>query len=461
MQLSESNFARGVSSNSRLSVLFVHVFLTVGFLIITGAFTLQLSGIDPHVGVTESLRENGSMVMQILLGVSYLGAVVLVVGSRDALNVAARAWPILILPILAFVSISWSPDGYMTLRKSIAFLGTILFGLSMAARLPPADCIRLLVRAMTLETVLSVIWVIVFPYYGVHQETDSAIFESIHHGLWRGVLAHRVELGFFSALTFSLLVFYGPIVFHSRMLRYCGIGLSVACLLGAQSGLGFVTAAIATSLLFLISWIARSNMHGRFVLIIMVLLSAIILSFFASIIFTVLLEFLGKQPDITGRTVFWHYVISLIAERPLFGYGYFAGFALTVGPMIDGVAHIHLVNTHNGYLEALVAFGYVGSAICFAVLIWLLWNAILMIAKGSAALGKINAFPLSMLVIVFLASLVEAMLIKENHISVVLMAMSAGLIARESRAQIVSGVYSNRMRKQRSYATRNVTNLRT
>lgn len=82
----------------------------------------------------------------------------------------------------------------------------------------------------------------------------------------------------------------------------------------------------------------------------------------------------GKSSDLTGRTDIWATVSSLIAERPVIGWGYLAywrdeGFA---NGERSGFEEFGLRSAHNGYLETALGAGVLAAvlvAICLLALL--------------------------------------------------------------------------------------------
>ncbi len=147
----------------------LRAFFAVGFLIAIGGFVLQLAGFDTAdvAKVTASSPQ-----AQMLLGSIYLAATILLIRAPNAGAIFLRSWPILVLPIFAFLSAAWSPDAALTLRRSFAFLGTYLFGLSLASRFTFEEGLRLMVQTLSAAMALSVLWAGAFPAQGIHQVTD-------------------------------------------------------------------------------------------------------------------------------------------------------------------------------------------------------------------------------------------------------------------------------------------------
>jgi O-antigen ligase len=78
-----------------------------------------------------------------------------------------------------------------------------------------------------------------------------------------------------------------------------------------------------------------------------------------------ILEFLGKDPTLTGRTLIWSHVMDNISEKPLLGWGY-AAFWVPGNPaaaQIAGALNWTAPNAHNGLLEFWLDVGLVGTSL--------------------------------------------------------------------------------------------------
>ena len=108
---------------------FLVAFLSAGLLFEISAFRMQLSGNDPSLPIDVGA---GSVLVQVLTMSAIVAACGLLFCSRRASAMVFGTWPIFLLPALAFASMLWSPDPEFTLRKSVAFTGTALFGFLVA-----------------------------------------------------------------------------------------------------------------------------------------------------------------------------------------------------------------------------------------------------------------------------------------------------------------------------------------
>jgi exopolysaccharide production protein ExoQ len=401
-------------------------FLSAGLLFEIGAFRTQLSGNDPSLPVDVGV---GSVVVQVLTTSAIVAACALLLCSRRSSDMVLGTWPIFLLPAMAFASMLWSPDPEYTLRKSVAFTGTMLFGFLVAAVLNTHDTIRLLGRVLSLTTVFSVICVFLFPRYGVHNTADQ--FESLLIGDWRGVFTHRTALGHVAGFTMALLISTGRLIWSSGVIRYGIVVLSVACIIKAGSGGGFLTAALVpAALLVTQSLIRLKPARLRGMVLVLLLVAILPLMLFAPRLISALLFILNKQPDLTGRIPLWDTLLILAQEHPLLGYGYAAGFIYEIQPRVLAATGSTFAHCHNGYLEVLIAFGYVGLGICFAVIIWLLTATGRLVVAPPPHLGHLSGFPFVIVMYTLGTNCIESYLITDSSYAVALLALAAGLATR-------------------------------
>ena len=102
-----------------------------------------------------------------------------------------------------------------------------------------------------------------------------------------------------------------------------------------------------------------------------------------------LLQLMGKDPTLTGRTDIWDLVIPYIYERPWLGWGYVA-FWSTTNPAAMAIAdtlHWFAPQAHNGPLEMLLHVGVLGTA--FFVFLWArtIWLSVKCMSTLEMAMG--------------------------------------------------------------------------
>jgi O-antigen ligase len=111
------------------------------------------------------------------------------------------------------------------------------------------------------------------------------------------------------------------------------------------------------------------------------------------------LEALGKDPSLTGRTEIWDALMRKVAERPWTGYGYgaFWGKDSIPADWVRKETQWPVPSAHNGWIDLLVQLGWpgailVGTVMATATVITLLRSAGAGVREGWWALGFLVAF---------------------------------------------------------------------
>jgi exopolysaccharide production protein ExoQ len=403
----------------------LYLFYLAGALMVGGGFVLYTSG--ANLGLAQDPAA-GSLISQAILAAFYMTGTLLLASARDFLKVMRVAWPILLLPALAVISMLWSPEPALTLRRAIAFAGTILFGISLGAAYQYRDAAFLLSRMLVLAMVLSVVVVIFDPLYGMHQAWEANQAE--HAGAWRGIFGHRNTLGLWSGATLAILLIAGREALWNRIVWLAGLALAAVCLVftGSSAGIAITVLMLA----FHAGLNITLRQPPRLQPMAGVLMSAVIVLLLLSYqpIVEISLKLLGRESDLTGRTMIWYYIVQFVQgmDRPL-GLGYFVG-TVSLQEQLSALTQTRMVNAHNGYLEAFVYFGYPGVALCAAMLLWLFHRAIRFAFSNDAETSGPMTLPT---VFVFLAgvhNMVESTIVLPNNLITLLLAVTAGVVAR-------------------------------
>jgi exopolysaccharide production protein ExoQ len=190
------------------------IFVVVALLLFTGAF-LWLGG-----GGEEGSNR--------LAQASYLGiygiTCLLVVRQLERFIYVSTREPLLLLLVgIALLSVLWSVAPEVTLRRGFALLGTTMFGAYLAMRFSLREQLRLLAWALGIAALLSLVFALALPSYGVMSDARGEAF--------RGIYSQKNELGRVMAL--SVLVFFFAALGdrNHRWFKWGGVGLSFVLLL--------------------------------------------------------------------------------------------------------------------------------------------------------------------------------------------------------------------------------------
>ncbi|HXW57728.1 MAG TPA: O-antigen ligase family protein [Candidatus Cybelea sp.] len=332
------------------------------------AFLLTQALLPMFLGPGDTLTD-GNPTWRMVLTVSYLSvAAISAAYYRETLFLVRRNWFLAALVALALASCLWAEMPDLVFRRSIALLGTTIFGFALAVRLTVEEQLRLLSWVFRIIAVLSLACIIFVPSYGISSGIEQ-------QGEWQGVFGHKNVLG--SAMALSVLVEWQLPTYtrHSQVLNRLALLLSAVLLFFSASVTPMV--ALVGSILFIKIYDAARRRLGSSGLAV-VLASSLVIALGLTM-FSVNTEgftaALGRSSDLTGRTAIWSRVISYIPRRPILGYGY-SGFwqgASSDSLEVDRTVGTRIMYSHNGYLEILLALGSVGLLFVL-IFLWTGWR---------------------------------------------------------------------------------------
>lgn len=308
-----------------------------------------------------------------------------------------RAWPaaiaLMMLVGLTFASKYWSIDYTVTSRRVIALAISGLFALYLGAAFRGPHLPRLLMKAGLLLSLGSLVMVFAFPAIGVHQDVNA--------GLWRGLWYEKNQMGAVMTICATAAAACLASPDPRRLVPAVSLALCAGLVLATQS---------KTSLLCLMLGLGMVGgfwtlKKGGAAFTIVAVWAGVVVAGLALWIWNThsveVLEALGKDPSLTGRTDIWAALMRRVAERPWTGYGYGA-FWGPIGetPPADWVRKETgwtVPSAHNGWIDLLVQLGWpgailVGVLISSTILVTVARSAGAGVREGWWALGFLAAF---------------------------------------------------------------------
>jgi len=387
--------------------------LIAACLVAGGALSLQLSGLDlraPAGADSASIRSEATLALAygVLLTAGAASGRLLGVVRRNVLVIAPAA--------LAILSAAWAPEPATALRRALAFAATLMSGAALAAALPNRRALAFVAQAAVAGVLLSVLYVVLQPQYGVHQATDGV--QSVHAVDWRGLFVHRTALGQLSALALALAAYGGRSALGPPLFRI-GVGAAaLLCLYKARSAGGVVDAALlltAPPLLQATWWIWR---RGGWLALAVLACAGLLVAGAAWTVAPLVLQALGRDATLTGRAAFWPAMLQAAAAKPWFGYGYSTGYREAVAGLVAAqTGGDYVPNAQNGYLDALLNLGVVGLVLVAAGLALAAWRAV-RLARADLP----ERTPLLVVLLIAAMNTIEAALVSPNDIFVLLYA---------------------------------------
>ncbi|WP_339375989.1 O-antigen ligase family protein [Calothrix sp. NIES-2098] len=345
--------------------------------------------------------------IQLLFLLNYLVTLfLLTLRWKKAIYVFNKATVIWLLIGISVVSILWSFTPAITRMRSLALVGSSLFGLYLASRYSIKEQLKLLMWTFGTVLTLSLLFAVALPKYG--------IMGGIHAGAWRGIYVHKNIFG--KMMVLSALIFWlqASSTKQKRWFPWLGLGLSVCFLLLAKS----TTSLINIVTLFTLIPIYQT-LRWRYHLMIPAVIAIVTFSSSLSLWITsnaaTLLGTLGKDTTLTGRTDMWPYIWEMIEKQPWLGYGY-SGFwqgwnspAAYVWRAVQWSAP----NSHNGLLDLWLELGALGVAV-FLLGFWATFiRSLAWLRQTKSSEGF---WPLLYLTNMVMANLGESSLLNHNDI---------------------------------------------
>lgn len=304
--------------------------------------------------------------LRILYLLLYAAFGLLLVGSRDAVRTLVTTAPVLVL-VLAFplVSLLWSANAVETFERSVALLGTSLFGAYLGWRFTLGRMIFLLASALTIAACLSMTMIVLMPSVAVEESGKLA-------GNWLGVSQHKSALGAVAGLT-CLVV--GHAIADSRAwqrLAFClAFLVGLALLIGSRSTTSLLVTATVGALSFWARYLQRSpNAVPVLSLILVIALASTAVAVIGPDLIERALAFFGKDTTLSSRLPLWSLLWPYVEQRFWLGFGYEAFWHRGAAAVreIEAALYFTPFYSHNGLLETWLNGGLVLVALVLLLL---------------------------------------------------------------------------------------------
>jgi exopolysaccharide production protein ExoQ len=332
--------------------------------------TLHQVPIGDSKSSTEQLTEGSPLDRLAYSGLLLMGLIVLVTRRERVLSILKANWPLVAFSLYCAASVSWSDYADVAFKRWIKSLGDFVMVLIiLTERERHAAIKRTLVWMAFVLIPISVLFIKFYPdlgrgynpwtwlpyYTGVTTNKNELGRLCLVLGLaivWRLLAALRADKP--AARNRQLLVFTPLLAMVLWLFWMAGSMTSLSCFVMA-SGL-----MVACRFRFAARnpWVV----HGMVFTILAASFSALFLDMGGSV-----LQTMGRDPTLTGRTEIWKLVLGM-AGNPLLGTG-FESFWL--GKRLEKMWSLywwHPREAHNGYIEMYLSLGWLGL-LMFAVVV--------------------------------------------------------------------------------------------
>jgi len=307
-----------------------------------------------------------------------VAALIVVVARRRVGSILAQNWPICLFFSYAALSIAWSDFPMVTLKHWIKGIGDLMMVLIVLSESNVPQAIeRMFTRLAFVLAPLSVLFIKYYPQLGRYLNLS-----------WNeepvGVATQKNSLGELCdflglALLWRFRTAYNDREDPKRKRRMLALGAVLAMIVWLLWMCNSMTSICALSMAGGVMLVStkpsfRRRRYAIHVLVACVLACTVYALFFQSS--GDLIQSLGRNPTLTGRTDIWELVLSMPSNRAL-GVGY---ESFWLGPRLqkvwDTIPGLMLNESHNGYIEVLITLGWIGMGLLLCVVAMGYRNAI-------------------------------------------------------------------------------------
>ncbi|MDO9561782.1 MAG: O-antigen ligase [Bradyrhizobium sp.] len=212
--------------------------------------------------------------------------------------------------------------------------------------------------------------VMMTPHLAIHQPTD--VWEYHLAGDWRGVFDHKNT----ASAVMAMMIFVGIYLMRSGAVLAGPLitVLAVVFLFFAGGKSATALCLVVLVLSALVSAARSSRVRAVLCYAPLVVLNLMSIGAVVSPTLASIARSLPFDASFTGRTDVWRFAFASIAQKPLFGYGYFAFWGsdyvrdIDTGEAIDSWVLI-ASHSHNGYLDSALALGIPGMLLVVTILV--------------------------------------------------------------------------------------------
>lgn len=320
---------------------------------------------------------------------------------------------VLVFAVLAYLSAFWSQVPLLTIRKATILLLMMAFAWFFAQYYTPTDQMRILLALGVIMALASIAWALFLPGYGVSP-----------NGEWKGVFVQKNALGSTMLFLFSALPFCRISSAHRLLIVALQAIVPIGLILLSQSRTSLFMAVIIVVARVFGPMTARMRRDA----IPFILSCAGLGIALAVVCLRIILQLLGRDFTLTGRTYEWSIIFPFALKHLWFGYGYQSFWLGTIGDSGSVIAMLHAGQNvaDSGYLDIMLQFGVLGLGLLFILLT--------VCIRDFAKLFRSPLVPLtaywyaSLILAIFVGSITEGMLWMPIRIIPFMLALScAGL----------------------------------
>lgn len=343
---------------STKQILYFYLFLSVGFYLEFIRFFGRLMGFGGVQGDIEAAAAGNPINQASALLLLLISLLLLFRSSRINTKVLLRqGWIWLLLIAYFSISILWSATPFVSLRRVVAFSTIVLVGFVLVNTFSARSLLHFIANAIVAAVVIGF-------FYQLLTGQNIAFGLSERASGLRGIFGHKNAAA--RAYAYGLLLFVGLGKYKTRT-EILGLIILVCALMVSQSASAIILAGLGCGLIIVFKTFRGNNKRQSTSRLLIALICLAFGAFLVGALYEHLLQLLGRDQNLTDRTIIWQLIIPFIENKPLLGYGFGSFWAGDyVSPFIERWSFIG--HAHSGYLEAMLHGGLIGFALLLLML---------------------------------------------------------------------------------------------
>lgn len=331
--------------------------------------------------------------------------------------------------VFSVLSIIWSQSRGITTKNTLFLIATTIISIYIGLNYTKEEIFKMLLQWFIILVVINLIsWIFRLPFV-----FDTTEMRYTHFPI-KGIFKHRNLLAFYIVLTITLAIWFFINNKKDKKIRLTCLGTIIGAgilLAGTKSMTCYLLLPVFIILILITKYKTLNN------IIIYAILPLLLFSTYVIVCqpvwFQNLLLAIGRTPTLTDRSIIWNGVVACIKVKPMLGYGYTGLFSNNIYA-VNFIAEFYgglPSHCHNGYLDILIDFGFVGAMFIVAGFTFL-FNRIKKLNNNKTLKDKrYVSYILSFLVFIALYNLIESPIIKHCSTIYVLIIIFSNVIQKE------------------------------
>ena len=357
------------------------------------------------------------LVLQIVFGVVMVAVLAIAIRRSDASALLRQPF-LLAFCAFAWLSVAWSVEPQVTVRRSLLLLGTVVIGWFIGDRFAPHQQARLVASVALFGALVSVIVLPIWPSLTMYTNGDP--------NQWSGVYMNRNLFALVLSYGLLAMLFVAKPARRRALVWIAFVPMVVLLLLtGARTGPVALAATIGA-----IGWIyfLRRLGNGRMTAAGGAVFSLATLGSVGMLVHWYWLDILtalGREAGLTGRVAIWQVDRFFAAQQPWTGWGFEAIWtnknAILRSMLATGR---YPYSSHSGYYEILLGVGRLGLVLFVLFLATAAWRAFRH-AWGRSDL--LSLWPLAFIVFAVVVNFSESLFVSSEALLALTVATAVGV----------------------------------